>query len=234
MNSTKLKGRRMALHHADLALWGILVFATTLTQACVHSDGYSPPLVDSATPSSDTQTSPSPLNSSIRAVDFKNFTYLAKPIYANGDKTFTLQNGTYAGRHDQVFGGFDLVSLDKVSYGDVTRDGVEEAFVVLSESTKGTAVPRYVYIYTLEKGKPKLIWTLDPGDRGDGGLRQVYAEGGDLVVELYGRDTVIGQNLMDRDEAGACCPKSFTRTFYQWKGNHFQQKGDPQVFPNPD
>lgn len=36
-----------------------------------------------------------------------------------------------------------------------------------------------------------MIWDFDTGGRADGGLRQVYAEDGQLVIELYGKDRVV-------------------------------------------
>lgn len=35
-----------------------------------------------------------------------------------------------------------------------------------------SAIPYHVYIFTLENGKPEVIWDFDTGDRADGGLRQ--------------------------------------------------------------
>src|SRR5688572_26081934 len=116
------------------------------------------------------------------------------------------------------------VSLVSVAYGDVTGDGSEEAMVVLFENVKGTAIPYYVYVFTLERLKPKVLWSFETGDRGDGGLRKVYAENGGLVVELYGKNTGIG-DIENKEETGACCAKSLTRIRYRWQGRRFQQKG---------
>jgi hypothetical protein len=167
---------------------------------------------------------------SIRSVDFGNFAYQAKPVYAG--KNFRLRSGEYRGRSRGVFDIPYPVSLAGVAYGDVTGDGAEDAMVVLFESVKGSAIPYYVYVYSLERGKPVLLWSFDAGDRGDGGLRKVYAERGELVVELYGRDTGVGDTA-NKEQAGACCPKSFTRTRYRWRGRRFRQQGGREVLPNP-
>lgn len=133
---------------------------------------------------------------------------------------------------------FDIpypVSLPYLSYGDVTGDEAEEAMVVFFENVKGTAIPYYVYVYTLKKGSPKLLWSFETGDRADGGLRQAYAENGELVIELYGNGKVIGGDLYAEDgtTGGDCCPTHFTRARYQWQGNRFQQKGKEEILSNP-
>ena len=167
--------------------------------------------------------SPSP-NSPIRSINFANFTYPAKPIYSKGEKSLSLQNGKYQGRLSH---GADIpypVSLASLTYGDVTGDGVEEAIVILFENVKGTAIPYYVYIHTLEKGSPKLLWAFETGDRADGGLRQVYAQEGELVIEQYfNPDTLTGKC--------PACPTHFTRARYQWRGNTFRQKGKKRPYP---
>jgi hypothetical protein len=174
--------------------------------------------------------SPSP-NSPIRALDFQDFTYPRNPAYSGGRATFTLEKGRYGGEHHRVFGENNAVSLVATVYGDVTGDGVEEAMVVLAKQLRGSAIPYVVYVYTFE-GKAKLLWAFDTGDRGDGGLRKVYGENGDLIVELYGKNTTIG-DIADKEDAGACCPKSFSRSRYKWSGGQFQKKGLPEVLPNP-
>jgi hypothetical protein len=177
------------------------------------------------------EPSPSP-NGSVRAIDFANFAYPAKPVFSSGMKTLQLKGGKYEGdkTHDPVI-------LASIAYGDVTDDGVEEALVVLGISVRGTAIPHVVYIYTAESGSPRLLWVFETGDRGDGGLRQASAENGRLVIELYGKDKLVGKNLYKSDPFAlepACCPKFFTRARYRWQGDHFQQEGKEELLPNPE
>src|ERR1051326_4372190 len=159
---------------------------------------------------------------SIRSIDFTNFTYprideLKEFIRR---KTFSLKAGEYSER------GFeDGVHFGDVVYGDVTGDGIEEAIVILGIQTGGSAIPNCVYIYTFKKGRPELLGGFVTGDRADGGLRRIYAEQGELVIELYGKGTRIGGKLDDTEMAAACCAKSVTRTHYQWRNGGFRQKG---------
>lgn len=213
----------------------ILCISVAMT-ACSTGDAVSqrplPQVSTSSTPRAEIELSPSP-NFPIRSIDFANFTYPAKLIYSTGEKSFTLQNGKYQGR---LSDGADIpypVSLAYLTYGDITGDGAEEAMVVLFENVKGTAIPYYVYIYTLEKGSPKLLWAFQTGDRGAGGLRQVYAENGELGIELYGENKLIGKDLYGM-EFGVCCPKVFTRARYKWQGKHFQQVEKEETLPNPE
>jgi hypothetical protein len=150
--------------------------------------------------------------SPIRSVDFDNISYPNFPDYSDPDgrkkKYVTLKPGE---------GGPNFIN-----YGDITGDGDEDAMVALGIDNHGSAIPDYVYIFTMEKGKAKLIWDFETGDRADGGLRNVYADNGQLVIELFGKDRVIGGQLY-RGEEGLCCPSSFTRTRYRWTGKHFEE-----------
>jgi hypothetical protein len=168
------------------------------------------------------QAQPTQSNSAIRSVDFAHLTYPNFPDYTNpgGQKrrSITLKPGK--------------AMPDYANFGDVTMDGIEDAMVVLGVENRGSAIPYYVYIFTIENDHPKLIWDFETGDRADGGLRQIYAEDGELVIELYGKDRVVGHNLYLGDEA-LCCPKEFTRTRYKWNGKQFVPDGESKILENP-
>ena len=125
------------------------------------------------------------------------------------------------------------VSPGFLTYGDMTGDGVEDAAVAIGISIRGSAIPDYVYIYTIVNGSPtpKAIWDFETGDRGDGGLRNVYGENGQLVIELFGKNRTVGNDLYLGDEP-LCCPSSFTKTFYHWNGTTFERIRS-EVVPNP-
>jgi hypothetical protein len=212
-----------------------IVGVSAATSACstgnLASEG--PSSQPNASPTSQATVALSPsLNPSIRAIDFANFAYPAKPEFSYGRNGFKLAHGKYAGdkTHDPLL-------LASVGYGDVTGDGREEAMVILGVSLRGSAIPHIVYIYTAQGESQKLLWAFETGDRGDGGLRQAYAESGQLVVELYGKNKLTGKNLYQSDPftlEGACCPKFFTRARYRWQDDHFQQEEKEEVLPNPE
>ena len=154
-------------------------------------------------------------SSNIRSVDFTNFSYQWAPDLGDARKLFKLRNGERpATRNRHGFIDEMGVFFQSVKYGDVTGDGIEEAIVSLSIQTGGSATPGLVYIYTLQKDRLKLMWLRSTGDRAEGGLRNVYAENGQLVVEI---DSSVGSR-------GDCCPMRFTRTRYSWQGGRFRLK----------
>lgn len=153
----------------------------------------------------------------IRSIDFANIAYHNFPDFTGNKKRIvTLKPGEGVPSH--------------INYGDITGDGLEEAMAVLPIEIRGSATPHHVYLFMLENGDPKPVWDFGTGDRADGGLREVYANDGELVIELYGKDRVIGGRLYQGDE-GLCCPSSFTRARCKWDGKGFQQISK-EVLPN--
>jgi hypothetical protein len=185
-----------------------------------------------------TNTMPSPTAmpastpaSAIHQVDFENFTYPASPIYSKHERPFTLKDGRYPGRLQDGGVEPEPVSLVDVVYGDVTGDAIDEAILVLTVSIRGSAIPYYVYIYGIERSKPKLLWSFETGDRADGGLRRITADSGKLLVELYGKEIYVGGNYYS-GSGPACCPAHYTRSRYEWKQNHFVRIGELETFSN--
>jgi hypothetical protein len=216
---------------AELSVIVCAIFGFSLAiAACSTSDDVSQrsSLQTGAAPAQRMPVEPSSApNSAIRSVDFANFTYPVEDV-VGGMKSITLHQGRYEGDNHR-----DPINLAYRAYCDVTGDGMEEAIIVLEVSVKGTAIPHIAYIYGLRNDNPQLLWTFETGDRGDGGLRQIGAENGELIIELYGKDKLIGKDLYG-GEGGACCPKFFTRARYEWLGDHFQQKGTEETLPNPE
>ncbi len=211
----------------------IALLATSCTPAQLATQQRETRPTPTATPASEPTPSPAPM-SPIQKIDFENFTYPAAPVYQKNEKPFTLKDGEYAGRLQKGGGAEpEAVSLVDTIYGDVTGDGVDDAIVVLTENIHGSAIPYFVYVYGVEGNKPKLLWSFYAGERGDGGLRQVVADRGELMVELYGRDRVVdGGTSSDEDNMGVCCPRFFTRSRYEWRDGHFRLKTKQAALPN--
>ncbi|MGH9605959.1 MAG: hypothetical protein ACRD3N_09695 [Terracidiphilus sp.] len=177
--------------------------------------------------------------SSIRQVDFKNFTYplsghllghdrlqwlgtskdarLARaPIrLVNGSDLTKSSSFVMDGKEYDQYEGFTLQS---VQYADLTGDGKEDAIVVLRYLTGGTQTTNYVYVYALDPGKPKLLAYCYTGDRAYSGLYKVYGEDGELVAELFD----------PKKAEGDCCSSGFVRTRYQWRDGRFEAVGAPE------
>lgn len=173
---------------------------------------------------------------SIRQVDFKNFQYpLSGPLLGHNRlqwldlpsmahpsrKPVHLVNGTDLTKASSfVMDGHEYAqwegfTLESVQFADLTGDGKEEAIIVLRYNTGGTQNTNYVYIYTFEDGKPKLLAYCYTGDRAYFGLNKVYGDRGMLVFELSD----------PRKRSGDCCSSGFVRMEYRWHEGRFEAFG---------
>ena len=165
-------------------------------------------------------------DSPIRKVDFGNFIYPeTKGEEFGGLGPIELVDGknTRTG-----------ALLSKIEYGDVTKDGIEEALVPVDPYSGGNTSADIVFVYTLVKNQPKLLWSLETGDRAEGGRKRVYAENGDFIVELFGDDKYEKDrwhyDIAEGKFNGLCCPTTFTRFHFRWNGRKFLLTGKPEVF----
>lgn len=212
---------RMNRFGISLSLFGTVALLTTCTMGRSKQQ---PPA--SVSPPVDERQNPS--SQGIRSIDFTNFTFPWLRELGDASKSFTLRKGKLDPTRNKTGMVEEMgVNLESIAYGDATGDGVEDAMVVLSIVTGGSAIPHATYIFAFENGKPKLLWDLYTGDRADGGLRQIYAENGELVIEQYSNPDPI---------SGKCpaCPTHFSLTRYEWQRNSFHQKGKKEVLPNPN
>ena len=208
----------------------ILIFAIALSacqKSAAENEQVKPQTLPSVSPTSTLTPTPTPEeNSAIGKIDFKNFAFSE----TEGYEKFTLKDG------EKTFemGKEDGISLDKMEYSDVTDDGEKEAILTMSIQTGGSSMPNLIYIYTLRNGKPILLWSFITGDRAEGGLKKVYAENGELVVETF------GDNKFENDEwefhfpknkfTGYCCPSAYTKIHFKWNGKKFAPEGKPELF----
>ena len=166
----------------------------------------------------------------IRQIDFRNFRFPWRTPTGTEDfqwltkfdTTVSLQDGVHVFK-GECGSSCPEVSISEVSYTDVNDDFVQDAIVVLSYSTGGTAHWNYVYMYTTAKGALKLIAAFEAGTRIHHGLHRVYMGSGHLIVEL---------NEPDESE-GECCATWRTRTKYQWRGDRFEAVSEPVKEPIP-
>jgi hypothetical protein len=175
-----------------------------------------------------------PTDSAFSKINWANFTYELPKNWRNGEDTITLVNGKHPMDKDKI--GMVLLG---VKYGEVTGDSSEEAIVSAGIITGGITKLSVVYIFTLQNSQPKLIWNFETGDRGDGGLKNVYAEGKNLVIELYGKDRYIFSQketlkVEEEYDLDVCCPINFTKTSYKFNGRDFTMKGKWEAFPLPE
>ena len=144
----------------------------------------------------------------IRGVDFRNFTY----EYGLGEpETITVRDGEFAReiKDDPVNALY--FSIVDVVYGDVTRDGQDDAVVRTVISGGGSGSFSDATIYTMRGGKPVAIGSLGVGDRANGGIHDVRIENGRIVVERYGQE-----------DSGTCCPEYIERNIIELQGTKFE------------
>lgn len=154
--------------------------------------------------------------SDIRKISFENFTY--QPSCAGEEKlNLTVKNGEFSqetkrdGYEDRLH-----FSVFSVVYGDVDRDGKDDAIVLTSCNTGGTGQFTEGFVYTIKTGKPTLLARIAGGDRAEGGLRSAKVTDGFLVIDR------------NREEgSGLCCPEFAELVKYKWKGNKLVQIGKP-------
>lgn len=162
-------------------------------------------------------------------IDFKNYEYPLPRGWQGGLDKIMLTNGRAQMTEEQI--GATYI---KTLYGDVTGDKKDEAMVILKIETGGSALPQIVYIFTQKDGQPDMIWYFRTGDRADGGLKDLRAENGQLVVELFGQDRYIFGDVetmkITGDEEQLCCPDWFTRSSYKWTGRNFLMQGKRETF----
>jgi hypothetical protein len=167
---------------------------------------------------------------SIRQIDFKNFTYAwddpsngvpesLRWITSSPKSHIEISNGIhhfYEEAEDDFEREFaPLVSVDSIVYGDLVGDGDEEAVVSLNYSTGGTANWDYLYVYTLKSGAPALLGRMETGSRGYGGLIKATVENGLLVVDIADKDRRVGD----------CCSEGYIRLRYRWQRGGFVETG---------
>lgn len=221
-----IEERSMRIYSSSLALPVLGIIA--ILAACTTSQSNRPSaMTQNSSPVSqpvvsDRQASG---NQSIRSVDFANFSFPWLRELGDSKQTFTLRSGELKPSRDENRMVKEMgVTLQSIVYGDVTGDGEEEAMVVLSMVTGGSAIPHATYIYRSENGRPTLVWAFSTGDRAEGGLRRVYSDKGELVIERYS----------PVNSKGACCPTLFTRTYYKWQHKQFDQSGKEEALPNSE
>lgn len=166
------------------------------------------------------------LSSHIHKVDFKNFSY-PEPNYGYRNLEKSVGNFRISRTHYRLIEGGQPeirgengmlknspASLSFVEYVELTGDKEQEALVTLSIQTGGSAMANNLYCYKWQNHKPKLIFTFSAGDRADGGYRNMYADSGDLIIELNAGD----EKAPDCD---GCQSTRFLRLRYKWDGRKF-------------
>jgi len=145
----------------------------------------------------------------------KNATYSG--IY---DDPVTLTNGLYEGE-PFVEGGASRPSVqfidDSAVYGDLNGDGVEDAAVLLVESSGGSGVFTYLGAQLNQAGQPVDGGTVWVGDRTQ--IKSMAIENGQAVLE------VVTQGPNDPQ----CCPTAKVRKTYALQDGKLAEAGSEEL-----
>lgn len=167
----------------------------------------------------------------LHSIDFRNFTYDWYPTWGK-EKAKTqkiiLRDGEM-GASDST----EWFSFGGVKFADLGKDGKDDAIVLLVIGSGGNGVTNALLIYASEEGKPKLVWGTETGDGANGGLRNAYAQDGQLIIEQYNQDKIVSDGKMM--PVPNCCPLTFKRTYYdlaQGKLEKKREETDKNEFDN--
>ncbi len=116
------------------------------------------------------------------------------------------------------FGGGE-VDPSRVQYVDLTRDGTDDAFVIVESG--GTAGDSGAALFTVEDGQPHVAGYIESGGRIDVRFPEI---GGGIVVTTEG--------VWDPGDP-ECCPSNLRESTYEWEDGAFVLR-DEQVVDNPD
>lgn len=231
--------RRASFIALSLFLWaGCANRAATHADARAQSNGdaHAAPQV-AATPAVEADDSKKldekEVPAAFKGVDFKNFSY---PISWTR-RAARLEDGRLEFHQDEVFGSgwFDLKD---VGYADLTGDGMEEAVVDVDSVSCGGSCDGgsdLFYVYTIQKGRPKLLWRIESGDMAYGcGLKSFEADAGGVNIEVFRDCRLEGASLVNEpgEHAMKYESKMFTRLRFEFENGNFALKSR-EVFPYP-
>lgn len=110
---------------------------------------------------------------------------------------------------DDMTAGYEIRD---VVYGDLDRDGNDEAAVEVVQLTRGSAQISYVFVYALRDALT-LLGELRGGDRAEGGLEVESIAGGFLYV----------RRAIRRADDALCCPSAARRERYRWRRTRLRE-----------
>lgn len=168
-------------------------------------------------------------SSSIRQIDFKNFTYDWDDSIGNVPDEWRWMNSPpqskvrvsngmhhfYEQVDDETRERAPMLRVYDVVYGDLVGDASEEAIVLMNYSTGGTANWDYVYVYRIKDGRRSLMARMETGSRGSGGLIKASVLRGLLVLDFTDKERSVGE----------CCSEGYIRAQYRWNGQRFIEVG---------
>lgn len=191
----------------------ILMIAFVLVVSCQNSSSKAKTHAENQT-SENSNIEKSERSTSIRKIDFQNFTFPWTKTFGRKEKNFTLKNG-FAELPDQR-----KLSFKSLLYIDARDDYDEQALITVIIGD-GNATYEMLYFFAIENNKPKLLESFEFGENNIS-FGTAFVAHGELVIETY-------HQLSDDPE---CCPSVIEIAYYKWQKGKFVLQGDPQKIPN--
>ncbi len=159
--------------------------------------------------------------SDIRQVDFKNFTYRLE--WAKERDVTRLRDGRQGSAEGAVSG------LQRITYGDLTGDGSEEAIILLrGQSTRTSRTLDEVFIYSVKNGKLVALAHFEGGRRGDY-ILSVGSLGSNFKVE--GGLLILDQAIL---REGEYAPTEYRTIKYRWNDIQMVEVERSSLKPLPE
>ena len=153
-------------------------------------------------------------STSIRKIDFQNFTFPWTKTFGGKEKNFTLKNGIAELADERN------LSFKSLSYVDAADDYDEQALVSIIIDD-GNATYEMLYVFAIENGKPTLLESFEFGEDNIF-FGTAFVAHGELVIETY--------HQLSGD--AECCPSVIEIAYYKWQKDKFVLQGEPQKTAN--
>ncbi|HEX2269034.1 MAG TPA: hypothetical protein VHH35_05850 [Pyrinomonadaceae bacterium] len=159
------------------------------------------------------------LSKHFQHIDFENHSYGSYRFRHGTQIDLRLRNRKYEYNFEEVRGWFHL---ENIYYADLTGDGIPEAIVMLSVVQCGASCDggaTLFCVYTLRKRSLHEIWRYETGTMAYGcGLKSFSAKSKEIVMELFGRCPVQGQ---EDPGPGKFLIEDLTRLNFKFEGGRF-------------
>ncbi len=167
------------------------------------------------------------LRGGIRSVDFLNFTYqspLCSREISGIGSTVRIRNGQF--QNSDVYYG---VINNKIIYGDVTGDNIEEAIVPIACGELAANFGLYeIFIYTMRNGRTTMLARMhDKNIEQDYG--RYYSRGELWAIINNGVKVTSGNLVVEKYAEGShASPKYIVAFSYRLTGSNLTLTGKPQ------
>ncbi|MDQ3062325.1 MAG: hypothetical protein M3R14_05605 [Acidobacteriota bacterium] len=167
----------------------------------------------------DKQSYSSQINSEIRKIDFRNFSYPDEVIVKNGKLDLSEKSPL---KTPSRLG----YTVEDIRYAHFTNDAKVDALIDLTVIAGGgsTIYKHSFHLYTLRKRKALLIWRVTTGSEADCGLKEIWIENAKLILEVFGKCHIEEDSMQSEDYDTDVNTKNYTNFTFGWNGQKFVQE----------